>query len=128
MQAIEKSGKPPMALNIMGLLGVSLWVLTIFLRETSVINNPAFHFWLGIAPNFGVGLLLPMLLVQYYSATFKKTLTYKQFLVGLAVIFAALFMSEVVHALFLNSGFDIFDLLASLVALSIMAWLYRTRQ
>lgn len=114
-----------MVFNIMGLLGVSLWVLTIFLRETSAIDNPNLQFWLGIAPNFGVGLLLPMLFVNFYPVVFKKELTYRLFLYGLGMIFAALFMSEVVHALFLDSGFDIFDLLASLIALGIMAWLYR---
>lgn len=118
----QKKSKLP---DVVGLLGVSLWVLTIFLRETPVIDNPNLQFWLGIAPNFGVGLLLPMLLVNFYPVLFKKDLNYTQFLYGLGLIFAALLMSEIVHALFLNSGFDVFDLLVSLLALGIMAWLYR---
>ena len=62
--------------DVVGLLGVSLWVLTTFLRETPAIHNPDLHFWLGIAPNPGVGLLLPMLLVDFYPVLFKKELTY----------------------------------------------------
>lgn len=118
----QKKSKLP---DVVGLLGVSLWVLTIFLRETPAIDNPNLQFWLGIAPNFGVGLLLPMLLVNFYPVLFKKDLRYTQLLYGLGLIFAALLMSEIVHALFLNSGFDVFDLLVSLLALGIMAWLYR---
>jgi len=106
--------------NILGLLGVLLWVLTIFLREMPVAHNPGINFWLGIAPNFGVALLLPMLLVNYYPVVFKRALTRRFFLYGLAILFTALVFSEVVHDIFLNSKFDIWDLVASLVALVIM--------
>jgi hypothetical protein len=107
--------------NVLGLLGVILWVSVIFLRETPVVHNPSINFWLGIAPNFGVALLLPMLLANYYLVVFKRALTHRLFLYGLAIIFAALFLSEVVHDIFLNSRFDVWDLVASLVALIIMA-------
>ena len=117
--------KRPKLPDVAGLLGASLWALTIFLRETPVIHNPDLRFWLGIAPNFGVGLLLPILLVNNYPAVFRKELTYRLFLCGLVMMFAALFLSEVVHALVLESGFDVYDLLASLVALGMMARLYR---
>jgi hypothetical protein len=111
--------------DLVGLLGAVLWALTIFLRQTPAIHHDTLRFLLGIAPNFGVGLLLPMLLVNFYPVLFKKELSYRLFLYGLGMIFLALFLSEVLHVLLSDSGFDIFDLLTSLVALSIMAWLYR---
>jgi hypothetical protein len=113
--------------DTVGLLGTFLWAMTLFLRETPVIHDPNSHFWLSIAPNFSVALLSPMLLVNFYPILFKKNLTYRLFLYGLVLIFVALLMAEIVHTLFLGSGFDIFDLLASLAALTIMAWLYRIR-
>ncbi len=126
MQGAEKSARVPPAFNLVGLLGVSLWMLTLFLRGTAAIHNPGLQFWLGIAPNFGVGLLLSMLLINCYPVALKlkKALTYRQFLYGLGLIFAVLFLSEVVHALFLGAAFDIFDLLVSLLALGLMAWLH----
>ena len=107
--------------NLLGFLGVILWVWVIFLRETPIVHHPSANIWLGIASNFGVALLPPMLLANYYPVVFKRGLTRQSFLNGLAVIFTALLLSEVVHDIFLNSRFDIWDLAASLVALVIMA-------
>jgi mannose/fructose/N-acetylgalactosamine-specific phosphotransferase system component IIC len=111
--------------NLLGFLGVILWVLVIFLRETPVAHDPCLNICLGIAPNFGVALLLPMLLANYYPVIFKRGFSWKVFRNGLAIIFAALLLSEVVHDRFLNSRFDIWDLAASLVALAIMALVAR---
>jgi hypothetical protein len=58
--------------NLLVFLGVILWVLVIFLRETPIVHHPSTNFWLGIAPNFGVALLLPMLLASYYLGFQKK--------------------------------------------------------
>jgi hypothetical protein len=107
--------------NVLGLLGAFLWVLIIFLRETPVAHHPGINFWLGIAPNFGVTLLLPMLIASYHPVVFERALTRRHFLHGMVTIFAVLLLSEVVHEIFLNSRFDIWDLVASLVGLSIMA-------
>lgn len=108
--------------NLLGLFGVLLWVLTIFLRETPAVHNPGFHLWLGIAPNFGAALLLPALLNIYYPVVFKRALTRQHFLEGLGIIFTGLVVSEVVHEIFLGSRFDLWDLAASLVGLMIMTW------
>jgi hypothetical protein len=105
----------------LGFVGVILWVLVIFLREMPIVHHPSANIWLGIAPNLGVALLLPMLLANYYPVVSKRGLTRQHFLNGLAVIFTVLLLSEVVHDIFLNSRFDIWDLAASLVALVIMA-------
>jgi hypothetical protein len=120
--------RPVKLTDVGGLLGASLWALTILLRESPAIHDPNLQFWLGITPNFGVGLLLPMLVANFYPVLFKKELTHRLFLYSLAMVLAALFLSEVVHALFLDSAFDIFDLLASFVAVAIMVWLSNYRK
>jgi hypothetical protein len=114
-------------IHFLGLSGVILWVALIFLREMPIVHHPSANIWLGIAPNFGVALLLPMLLANYYPVVFKRRFTRQIFLDGLAVIFTVLLLSEVVHDIFLNSGFDIWDLAASLVALVIMVLFARKR-
>ena len=108
-------------INFIGLFGVFLWVFTIFLRETSLVQDSRINFLLGITPNFGVALLIPMLLINYFPIVFKKAITHRNFLCGMGIIFTTLFFSEVVHDLFLNSPLDIWDLVASSVAIIIMA-------
>lgn len=111
--------------NLLGLLGVFLWVTVIFFREAPGIDYPGIRFWLGIAPNFGAALLLPVLFANYFPVLFKRPLTRLHFSYGLAGVFAALFFSEVIHAVFLNSMFDIWDLAASLIGLVIMGLIVR---
>lgn len=106
--------------DLLGCMGIVLWVLTIFLRETPVVHNHRVNLWLGVAPNFGVALLLPALIATYYHAAFKRALTRQRFLLGMTVIFTGLVLSEVAHDVFLNSRFDGWDLVASAVGLAIM--------
>ncbi len=89
------------------------------------MQNEIISFLLGIAPNFGVGLLLPMFTVRYYPALFKKDITFKNFILVLITIFLILIVSEVVHDTFFNSRFDLYDLIASLTALGVMSLSYR---
>jgi hypothetical protein len=58
--------------NLLGLLGAIPWGLAIYLRETPIVHYPSANIWLGIAPNFGVALVLPMLLANYYPMLYKK--------------------------------------------------------
>ena len=107
-------------INALGLVGCFLWVLAIFLRENSIMQNEIASFLLGVAPNFGVGLLIPMLVIRCFEVTLKKEVTCKSFILILIGIYGLLLMSEIIHDKFLNSRFDILDMVASLVALGIM--------
>ncbi len=124
----RKEKKKITLIDVLGLIGALLWALTIFLRGTALMQNETISFLLGIAPNFGVGLLLPMFTVIYYPILFKKDITFKKFILILIAIFLLLFVSEVVHDKFLNSRFDFYDIVASLIALGVMILLYKYKK
>lgn len=124
----RKEKKSITIIEILGLIGAVLWTLTIFLRGTSIMQNEIINFLLGIAPNFGAGLLLPMFTVIYYPIIFKKDITFKKFILILIAIYFLLFMSEVVHDKFLNSKFDFYDMISSLIALGIMTVSYKYKK
>lgn len=111
--------------KILGLIGAMLWVLTIFIRDSNIALNETTVFMLGVAPNFGVGLLFPMLAKELYSVVFKKQLSCKRFVFILIGGYIALLLSEVIHDKFLNSPFDIYDIISSLIAFGIFFLLYR---
>lgn len=115
-------------IDVLGLIGALLWTLAIFLRGTVLIQNEIISFLLGIAPNFGVGLLLPMLTMRYYPILLKKDITFKKFILILIAIFLLLFVSEVVHDKFLNSRVDFYDMIASLIAFGVMILSYKYKK
>lgn len=111
--------------KILGLIGAMLWVLTIFIRDSNIALNETTVFMLGVAPNLGVGLLFPMLAKEIYSVVFKKQISCKQFVFVLIGGYIALLLSEVIHDKFLNSPFDIYDMISSFIAFGIFFLLYR---
>lgn len=111
--------------KILGVIGAMLWVLTIFIRDSNIALNETTAFMLGVAPNLGVGLLFPMLAKELYSVVFKKQLSCKQFVFILIGGYIALLLSEVIHDKFLNSPFDIYDIISSFIAFGIFFLLYR---
>lgn len=115
-------------INILGAVGCLLWVSAIFLRGTDITQNETVSFFFGIAPNFGVGMLIPMLAVTYYPVIFQKEITFKKFIFILMGSYALLFVSEVIHDKLLDSRFDFYDMIASLVAFGIMALSYKCKR
>lgn len=100
----------------LGILGIGLWVGTIFLRETSAVSIPVIGFLLGIAPNIGAVWGVAAIFEELYSGLLKKKYTFKVAVVTLAGIFILGLGSEIVHDLFLNSPFDIYDIISTVVA------------
>jgi hypothetical protein len=115
-------------ISVVGLVGSFLWVLTIFLRETELAASTGIGFLLGILPNFGIGLLLPMLLILFYPLLFKAEISAGMYRLSLAGFFLLLLVSEIIHDRFLSSPFDIYDLAVSFLALGIMVLLYKEGQ
>lgn len=115
-------------IDVLSLIGGLLWVSAIFLRGTDIMQNEIVGFLIGIAPNFGVGLMLPAFALIYYPIIFKKNITFNKFILILIAIYILLFVSELVHDKFLNSRFDLYDMTASLIALGIMALAYKFKK
>lgn len=112
-------------IRILGIIGALIWTLTILLRDVGIINNGFIKFLLGIAPNFAVGLLIPALIIICYPIIFKREILFKEFILMLVGSYILILSSEIVHDRFLNSSFDILDMIASLVGFVIMASVYK---
>ena len=101
---------------IFGLIGVVLWNVTNILRTTSLINIDAIKFILGIMPNVAacwvfiwVGELIITKINNNYNFKFAGIVS--------GIIFLLAIISELIHDKFLNSPFDINDIIATILSI-----------
>ncbi|MDU6983742.1 MAG: hypothetical protein E6371_04945 [Terrisporobacter othiniensis] len=101
--------------SVFGIIGILSWTITIFLREIS-IDNTSINFLLGIMPNLSAAwafIWLGEIIVN------KKNIDFN-FKIASAIsvlIFLLSIISEVIHDLFLNSSFDIYDLISTVISI-----------
>lgn len=103
--------------QILGLVGVVIWLVAIAARELGLDLPAVLSFAVGVAPNFGVVWLLMGLYESYGPIIIKRESTRKGRYIAAAVVIALLVLSEIIHMVFLGAGFDVGDLLASVVAM-----------
>ena len=104
----------------LAIIGALIWSGTVFMRGIAGIENQTVIFILGIAPNFGAALLLPMVINQTYSSVMKKPYNKHMNIKILVISFLLILGSEIVHDLFLNSPFDKYDIIFVALALIIV--------
>ena len=102
--------------NILALTGAVIWSATIFLRDTSLMDNAVLRRILWVTPNFGVVWLGAGLTFTIFPYVFKREFNPKHTIPLVGGIFAVLILSEIVHHIFLDSAFDIWDMAASAAA------------
>jgi hypothetical protein len=101
--------------NIFVVFGAFLWGVATFLRGTALMDH---HFMMHIlwrTPNFGVvwvGIGLAIILCPYI---FNKEFNDKYIYFLIAAVLLILLLSEIIH-LWLDASFDIWDMVASMVA------------
>jgi len=103
----------------LGVIGAISWTGTIILRETTLNSIQVLNFILGIAPNIAAAWLFAFLMEIIYSALLKRKLKIKDALAISMTIWLLSLGSEIIHDLFLNSPFDINDIIATAFALII---------
>ena len=103
---------------VFGLIGVILWNVTNILRTTSLINIDILRFILGIMPNIAacwvfiwVGELIITKINNNYNSIFASIVS--------GVVFLLAIISEFIHDKFLNSPFDINDIIATILAIAV---------
>lgn len=106
--------------QVLGILGALLWTATIFLRDMDVSTNATYQFIRGVMPNFASVMVLVG--ICYSSIPmYKKNLDDEKKLIGLSVlILIAVTGSEIAHVIFTSAGFDVYDIIASCLALLIV--------
>lgn len=99
-----------------GIAGALSWSLTIFLRDTFLDTLFPVHFILGILPNFSAACFF-----IWMGELFTENILHKDFTFKIAVIICIIICllalgSEIVHDIYLNSPFDIFDIAMTFLA------------
>ena len=89
-----------------GIIGIITWSITIFLREQS-INNSIINFILGIMPNISATWFF------IWMAEF----TIKRAIFSSSIIFILALVSEIIHDIYLESPFDINDIIATILSI-----------
>ena len=103
--------------SILGIIGMVTWTITIFLRELS-LTNINISFILGIMPNISATWLF----IWMGEITVNRKNIHFNFKVASItswLIFLFAIISEIIHDIFLNSSFDIYDIIATLVSIII---------
>lgn len=114
--------------NSLGIIGALIWGLTIFARDSNLISNEAINFILGIAPNIGATWNFAFIAESLYISFYKKEYTFKHTIITLVGICVLALASEIIHDLFLNSPFDIFDIIATFISAIIYAIIVKTKK
>ena len=101
---------------VSGLIGLAMWSMTIILRETTLTNYDIVKHILRVMPNFGVVWGLVFFAMLFLVKGLKRDFNSKNIYLTLLLIMILLFLSEIIHDKFLNSPFDIWDMVASAIA------------
>lgn len=104
------------SIEILGYIGLIIWVAVIFLRKYSLSDNNVYLFFLGILPNLGAAWIATMFGKWMVIFVWKRSFTVKIHLFICIGLFALAFGSEIIHDLFLNSSFDAYDILITMIA------------
>lgn len=102
---------------ILGLIANILWLSTLFLRNVPN-NNDFIVFILGIMPNITAPFVF-LWFAEYITNSAKKDFSFKIASISSVSIFVLGLISEIIHDKFLNSPFDINDIIATIVVLII---------
>lgn len=102
--------------EILGCIGIFIWVAVIFLREMMFWDNRVYLFLLGILPNLGAAWAATLFGKWLIQFKWKKKWNAKSYFALCVMIFILALLSEIVHDLFLQSPFDFYDILITAIA------------
>ncbi|MBX9136805.1 MULTISPECIES: hypothetical protein [unclassified Clostridium] len=103
---------------IIGVIGIVTWALTIFLRGTQLSTVNSIAFILGVMPNISATWLF-IWIAEFICEKLSKVFTFKISIISCGAILILAFISEIVHDLFLNSPFDVNDMIATICAIAV---------
>lgn len=104
--------------SFFGIVGILSWTLTNFLRETTLNSVEIFNFILGIMPNISAAYFF-IWVGKIIFDRLNKNFTLKVSVITSGLIFLFAIISEIIHDLFLNSPFDMYDIIATISAITL---------
>lgn len=102
--------------SVTSLAGALIWTAVVVLRRLSLPATGIIRFIVDILPNFGVIWLIVGLTVTFLPYFTKKEFPPQRMYLLIGVALGLVLLSEIAHTLLLNAAFDVWDLVASLVA------------
>lgn len=102
--------------HIFGIIGVLFWSGTVLLREMLLSDSGVINFILGIMPNISASWVFIWIGEKLINKV-NRDFTFKTASIISGVIFLLALISEIIHEMFLNSPFDVNDIIATIVAI-----------
>ena len=105
-----------------------MWAATSFLRGTSLMEYEVIKQILWRTPNFAAVWVGIGLTYITFPLVLKKEFDPKHTYLSVGIIMAILVILEIVHHVFLDSPFDIWDIVASVIALIFIIVIHATKE
>ena len=102
--------------HIFGIIGVLFWSGSVLLREMLLSDSGVINFILGIMPNISASWVFIWIGEKLINKV-NRDFTFKTASIISGVIFLLALISEIIHEMFLNSPFDVNDIIATIVAI-----------
>lgn len=102
--------------HIFGIIGAFSWSGTIWLRETTLSDINFLNFVLGIMPNISASWFFIWMGEQIITKA-NRNFTFKAAGIVSGMLFLLALISEIIHDVYLNSPFDVNDIIATLAAI-----------
>lgn len=102
--------------HIFGIIGVLFWSGSVLLREMLLSDSGVINFILGIMPNISASWVFIWIGEKLINKV-NREFTFKTASIISGVIFLLALISEIIHEMFLNSPFDVNDIIATIVAI-----------
>ena len=101
---------------VFGIIGALSWSGTVLLREMLLSDSSVLNFILGIMPNISASWVFIWIGENLINKA-KRDFTFKVASIVSGVIFLFALISEIIHEMFLNSPFDVNDIIATILAI-----------
>ena len=104
------------SIEILGYIGGLIWVAVILLRGVSFSNNSTYLFLIGILPNLGAAWIITMFGKWIVLFICKQDYSIKRHCIICFGVLVLALVSELIHDSFLNSPFDVCDIVITIIA------------
>lgn len=104
--------------SVFGIVGIISWTLTLLLRETTVNSMETVKFILGVMPNISATWFF-IWIGEIIFTRLNMNFTFKISAITSGLIFLFSITSEIIHDLFLNSPFDMYDITGTIFAITL---------
>ena len=101
-----------------------MWTAAVSLRGTALMDNTFWARLIWVAPNFGVVWAGVGFTYMLYPRIRQREFEPKHTIPLVGIILAVLLLAEIIHHYFLDSPFDVWDMVASAVSAGVIITIY----